>query len=188
MQDLETESLWSHILGECMEGELKGTRLEVIPSVMTDWKRWKEIEPETKAVLLSRTTDNYTNAFYRNLDKFVVGAIIGGKARHWTFDDLAERKGINDEFGGTPLWVTIETDGFGVHLFDRSIDGETISFNRQGDKWIDDETGSTWEPTTGVAIDGPMAGKEMQRLVSITSLTRAWNVFHPDSAEWRKDD
>ena len=30
MRDLETGSLWSHILGECMEGELMGKKLELI--------------------------------------------------------------------------------------------------------------------------------------------------------------
>ena len=36
MLDQETKSLWSHILGQAMRGPLKGTRLEVIPSTMTD--------------------------------------------------------------------------------------------------------------------------------------------------------
>ena len=31
MQDLETRSLWSHMLGECMAGELKGARLTMLP-------------------------------------------------------------------------------------------------------------------------------------------------------------
>ena len=34
MQDTETKSLWSHILGEAMDGELKGVVLKSLPSDM----------------------------------------------------------------------------------------------------------------------------------------------------------
>ena len=32
MYDVETKSNWSHILGRAMDGEMKGTRLEMLPS------------------------------------------------------------------------------------------------------------------------------------------------------------
>ena len=77
MQDLETKSLWSHILGECMEGELKGQRLEIVPSSMTDWKSWKEQAPETTAVLMSRTSKNYNRDFYKQKPSaFAIGALL----------------------------------------------------------------------------------------------------------------
>jgi hypothetical protein len=45
MLDIETRSLWSHILGEAMAGELKGQLLKPIPSDMVTWAAWKRDHP-----------------------------------------------------------------------------------------------------------------------------------------------
>ena len=51
MYDRQTESLWSQLLGEAVEGELKGTKLEYFPSVMTTWDEWKTRFPDTVALV-----------------------------------------------------------------------------------------------------------------------------------------
>ena len=50
MMDRETESLWSHITGECLEGELTGQHLEQLPSVQTTWEQWSQAHPDTRAL------------------------------------------------------------------------------------------------------------------------------------------
>jgi hypothetical protein len=63
MIDRETESLWSQLLGTAQRGPLKGTELEILPAIMTDWKTWRELHPDTTAVILSRTSKNYRRQF-----------------------------------------------------------------------------------------------------------------------------
>ena len=41
MIDQETGSHWSHLMGTAMKGPLKGEKLEVFPSTMTDWATWR---------------------------------------------------------------------------------------------------------------------------------------------------
>ena len=53
MVDSETKTLWSHILGEAMQGPLQGETLEVIPSVMTEWKNWISKYPESTVMFMS---------------------------------------------------------------------------------------------------------------------------------------
>jgi len=53
MQDLETETLWSHITGEALEGELAGTRLEILPSIQTTWSEWKAAYPGSQVLVKS---------------------------------------------------------------------------------------------------------------------------------------
>jgi hypothetical protein len=48
MMDEETESLWSHVTGEALDGAMKGRRLEVLPSIQTTWNRWTLEHPEAK--------------------------------------------------------------------------------------------------------------------------------------------
>ena len=45
MQDKETGSLWSHVTGECLEGEYEGMQLEMIPVVQTSWQQWSPSIP-----------------------------------------------------------------------------------------------------------------------------------------------
>lgn len=50
MQDLETNSLWSHVTGECLEGELVGTHLTMVPMVQTSWTKWVAAHPDTRVL------------------------------------------------------------------------------------------------------------------------------------------
>ena len=47
MYDRQTNTLWSQLLGEAVEGPLKGTRLEFLPSWQTTWEDWKTQHPNT---------------------------------------------------------------------------------------------------------------------------------------------
>ena len=50
MQDKKTGSLWSHVTGECLDGEYKGTQLEMIPVVQTTWAEWSKDHPDTRVL------------------------------------------------------------------------------------------------------------------------------------------
>ncbi len=58
MVDTETESLWSHLLGKAMEGELKGTVLETLPATMVSWQSWKADHPATTVTASGMTTSS----------------------------------------------------------------------------------------------------------------------------------
>ena len=47
MFDRETNSLWSQLLGEAVEGPFKDTRLDFVPAVHAKWSEWKEQHPDT---------------------------------------------------------------------------------------------------------------------------------------------
>ena len=47
MMDEQTGTLWSHVTGEAMDGDLAGNYLEDFPVVQTTWSWWKEKFPET---------------------------------------------------------------------------------------------------------------------------------------------
>ena len=90
MRDLETESLWSHILGECMQGELKGKKLELIPAEMTTWKQWLADHPQTTVLDMSPTAKRFDRECFKRMQPvFVITArqvvprihAFAGKAR-----------------------------------------------------------------------------------------------------------
>lgn len=182
MYDRETNSLWSHILGEAMQGQLQGTRLQQIPSVMTDWKTWRTDHPETTVLLISRTSTEYRREFYQRPERFVLGIAEGGKPKAWGFDDLARASVVNDQWNDTRVLVAFDRESLTARLYDRTIDDRSLTFRiAEGKALIDEETKSTWEPTTGRAIAGPLAGRYLTPLPAIVSYKHVWFKFHPNS-------
>ena len=81
MMDLQTGSLWSHLLGRAMRGPLGGQELDMLPSAMTDWKTWRSEHPDTTVLALSRTSREYQRDFYRDPSQFVFGMAEGDLSR-----------------------------------------------------------------------------------------------------------
>ena len=50
MMDEETGTLWSHVLGEGIEGPLAGRKLASVPSVQTTWAAWQAAHPGTRVL------------------------------------------------------------------------------------------------------------------------------------------
>src|SRR5260370_29305221 len=47
MRDLETNSNWQQIGGDCFEGQMKGKRLTMVPFLYTTWGWWHGRTPDT---------------------------------------------------------------------------------------------------------------------------------------------
>jgi hypothetical protein len=182
MIDEETRSLWSHLLGEAMQGPLKGTLLESVPAEMVTWESWKREHPQTTVLNLSRTARNYVKQFYRRPQDFVFGWIENGQAYAGGFDMLIKNPVLNVKLAKSAMVVTFDKDSTAAHLFSSVVDKRTLQF--VGDKpgrMQDSQTESTWNSNTGTAVEGPLKGKRLQQLVGIVSYAQAWNLFHPDT-------
>lgn len=181
MIDQETGSLWSHILGTARQGPLRGKQLEQIPSVMTDWQSWSRAHPDGTVALLSRTSRDYATEFYRYPAHFVLGITRRGAAKAWSFDSLQRSPAVNDTFQDQPVVVLFDSDSVTARLFSRRVDGRTLTFEHRDGLFRDRASGSTWDPITGRAVDGPHRGAYLQALPAIVSYRHTWKVFHPQS-------
>ncbi len=188
MQDLQTKSLWSHLLGTCMEGSLQGKQLKQIPSVLTSWQSWRDAHPQTTVIALSPVVD-YTNDMLNRPDELVLGLQLQGKTKAWTFVQLTRQPAIQDEFGGRPILVFYDRQVFSAAIFDRRLAGQTLTFgpppSGQTHQLVDESTGSTWDMHNGLAIDGPLEGQRLQALPATVSYFHAWDQFHPNSEYWQ---
>lgn len=183
MYDTETNSLWSHILGEAMKGPLRGKRLEMIPSAMTDWGSWKARHPDGTVAMLSRTSHEYTREFHAKPHRFVLGIASGAQAKSWSFDLLKQSPVLLDEWDGQPVVVAFDRASMTARLYDRRMDDLTLSFRTENNKLTDDHTGSSWDPITGRALTGPLRDRYLNALPAIVSDRSAWFRFHPNSRE-----
>ena len=108
---------------------------------------------------------------------------------------LKEEKVINYDVNGQDLVVFFKSgttsaldkssiklsrDVGATGVFDPNLDGQKLTFRAGGDNIMDNETGSVWN-ILGQAIEGPLAGKELTRIVHADHFWFAWGAFKPDT-------
>jgi hypothetical protein len=184
MVDLETRSLWSHILGECVHGPLKGEKLrQLIADTMT-WKAWRSAYPDTTVLNLSRSSKDYGAEFYAKPERFAYGFAVNGKHFHATFATLRKSSVRNITLDGRPLLLTFDPESTAARLFSRRLDDRDLTFVATDRGLIrDSQTGSLWDRTRGIAVAGPLKAKQLEHEPAIITLTRKWKLFHEDSTE-----
>lgn len=110
-------------------------------------------------------------------------------------DLLAEVGVIDDTQGGQDL-VVFHTPGTASALgastiadaedvgatgvFDPSVNGQRLTFTRDGDTFVDDQTGSRWN-IVGQATEGPLAGEQLTKIVSGDHFWFSWAAFKPET-------
>ncbi len=200
MYDRETGSLWAQILGEAIEGPLKGTRLEFIPALHTTWADWKAQHPDTLA-LVKGYSGNFTpySDYYSSsqpgvigearrdnrlyVKEFVIGVERDGEAVAYPFSALNQTPVVNDTIAGEPVLVVFNADtGAGAVFHRLTPAGQTLTFAaKDGLTLTDAETGSTWAGMTGLATEGPLAGTQLTRLKSTSAFWFGWKDWYPDT-------
>jgi len=184
MIDSETRSLWSHLLGKAMAGPLKDKQLESIPSTMTDWATWVSRHPETTVTVLSRMTNRYKRIVNQEDPELLIGYTNGMKSRAWPLIYLRKQSLVNDHLDDQPLLISYDHAGGTAVVFDRTVDGRTLTFADDRGDMVDHETGTTWDRVTGKAIAGELAAHALRQLRGIISLNHAWASFYPESTYW----
>jgi len=131
----------------------------------------------------------------------VVTVDLNGETAAYPYDVLQEVRAVNDTVGGVPivvLWApgtasALDADsvagGGGVGAattFSREFDGQTLTFALDGERFVDEQTGSAWN-VPGQAVSGPAAGRELPPVVSVNHFWFSWAAFRPDTRVYATD-
>ena len=125
----------------------------------------------------------------------VITVDSGGEAVAYPYDVLRQARVVNDTVGEEPvvvLWepgtasaldegaVAAGRDVGSAGVFSRTLDGRTLTFRSEGDRIVDEQTGSEWSPL-GRALEGELTGEQLERVVSIDHFWFSWAAFRPDT-------
>ena len=125
----------------------------------------------------------------------VVSIDAPAEAVAYPLETLSEAGVVNDRIGNTPVtlfWqagttsaldaasIAASRDVGAVGVFERTLDGRNLTFQADGDAFVDEETGSTWN-VLGAATAGPLAGEQLSKVVHDNTLWFAWAAFKPDT-------
>ena len=72
-----------------------------------------------------------------------------------------------------------------VVVYNRVLDGETLTFKRKSGKFKDVQTGSSWG-ITGYCHEGKLKGKQLKIQPHSNHFAFAWLAFYPDSEIYKK--
>ncbi|CAE6500880.1 DUF3179 domain-containing protein [Candidatus Nitrosotenuis uzonensis] len=199
MYDRNTDSQWSQAMGQSITGELAGQKLARIPFDVAKWSDWKNLHPDT-LVLTTETghlrpygSDPYGDYYtdpriifpVKHQDdrmhpkEIILGFDHADSYKAYKLTDVEDKGIVNDEFGGQKI-LLVSVSPFTIRAFDRVVDGETLEFAKTGDMITDKQTSSEWN-VDGVAVSGPMEGKQLVRLVYDPGFWFEWVAFHPDT-------
>lgn len=204
MYDRETDSLWSQVSGEAIYGPYEGAKLKILPALLTTWKQWLDEYPGTETLDKSGSDqykfdpykpyygDDSVGLFGRTVvdervaaKEFVLGVKLGDHTRAYPFSVLSEAPVVNDELNGAPLLIAFDPESGSAAAFHRVIDGRALTFELLRDILTDVETGSTWSKVTGRGLSGPLAGRKLAQIPSITLFWFAWVDYNPGADVYR---
>lgn len=128
----------------------------------------------------------------------VVGVLgENGAAHGYQLSFLQENRVINDQLGGRPITIfwksgtasaldsrsIPEGDDVGsTGVFAAEADGQTLTFTVvENGQFVDGQTGTTWD-IFGQALEGPMAGEELESIPHHDTFWFVWSTFQgPES-------
>jgi hypothetical protein len=203
--DRETDSNWSQMRLDCVNGELKGREVETYPMVETTWLTWKEMYPDTR--VLSRNTGynrsygRYPYGDYRTDDDFllfpvaneddripnkerVLGVLQDGTVRVYRFTDFGESVHVlQDTLKGNDLVIVgSEEHNFMLAFRNNTADKKGLSFSAVQDQFpvvLTDNEGNLWD-VNGRAVAGPSIGDRLGIMPSFMGYWFSFAAFYPD--------
>ena len=137
MYDRETESYWYQVGGVAIKGALKDKKLSVLPSLLTSWKQWKAIHPNTKVLSIKTGfVRNYQSDPYVGYDALnskpafpvsitdkrlpskekVIGIEVDSVAKAYPVR-AAQGRTLQDEISGQKIEVVGDKEGISAQIF-----------------------------------------------------------------------
>jgi hypothetical protein len=204
--DRLTDSNWSQMRLDCVNGDLRGNKINTFPLFETTWETWRSMYPHTQVVSTqtghNRNYGRYPYGDYRTNHNNIIfpykpkdgrlatkervhGVIVNGKAKAYRFDSFPdELKVIEDVFEGKPIVIAGSTALNFIVSFERTLEsGTSLDFSpiSNGDisaEIMTDNEGNTWN-IFGEAVSGPRKNQKLTPTVSFIGYWFSWAAFYP---------
>ena len=199
-EDATTKSWWQQATGISITGPLKGYALKEFPSSQMTLDAWLRKNPNS---LVMKPDTLFMDRYFRleDYDKgtmqsdlvrrdnaswqhnsWIVGVANSYSSKAYDWNDLLQKRIIQDSVDEMPILLTMENDSASFHAYDRRIDGTPLSFRISDNKklLVDESTHSSWN-MDGLCIDGSLKGKRLVPVQSYNEFWHSWQTFHKNA-------
>jgi len=198
-EDVTTSSWWQQANGVSITGPLKGYALKEFPSSQMTLDAWLReypnslvLKPDTLFMDHYFKLEDYDkgtmhsplvrrdSASWRH-NSWIVGIANSNSSKAYDWNELLEKRIIQDSVEQTPIVLTIENDSASFHVYDRRVDALSLNFSLSAarDRLVDENTHSSWN-MAGECVDGSLKGRRLQSVQSYNEFWHAWRTFHKD--------
>lgn len=198
LRDQESGTWWYQATGRAAYGTREGQRLTEIPCRQMTLGAWLALHPAS----LVLQPDAMFADIYKQLESFdharmietdangqaipwqefgwVVGLEAGGVERVYDWNNLVNRRVLNDTLGVTPVVIAVAQDTTNFGAWRRTLDGATLTFaiDSAGHGMRDAESGSLWD-WNGACTAGTYTGRRLEPLEAHQEYWHTWQTFHP---------
>lgn len=208
LYDRETDSMWSQMMLQSVNGARKGEKNEFYQLIETTWGTWKKWYPDSKVMSVSenlgKNFDSYPYGNYRTNDEYLLYSVptklknIPNKERI-----LAIRNnGVVlytrfNEFTSDYPFRTRKIGGEDIYVFGSSVDNYMFAFKSETKEGVkieidelllgktegalfSDTEGNIWS-IFGEAMEGERKGEMLQVPENYIGYAFAWAAFYPES-------
>jgi len=208
VSDFQTLSRWHPLSGIAIEGSLKGKKLRKISTIVTSWKEWKKIQPDTDVAYASaelrhrehgRGTNKigHPNKFYKAItrtdDRLPSNELVFGLVGNDSESGLAiplrkvkEKPFLEISFQKQPILLLIWGDSE-VNAFIRKHGNEVLKIESCNKEFMcRDHTGTVWN-RWGKAVSGPHKGASLQPARGYMTEWYEWSDGFPKTTIYSSD-
>ena len=200
-EDATTHSWWQQATGIAITGPLKGTSLPEIPSQQETLEAWLATHPGSMVML----PDTIYNEDYKDLANYDNGTIKGSlehrdsgswKFKSWVvgvaqpqaakaydWNELVQKKTIQDSLPSLPLLLTIEKDTATFYVLDRRVNDKVLQFTNNNGTLLDSDTQSLWT-MSGLCTEGVLKGQQLRTVQAYQEFWHSWRTFHPATTQY----
>ena len=203
--DRGTNSNWSQMEIECVNGPLRGESPQLYSVVETTWKNWKEAYPDSKVLTTStgykKPYGNYPYGDYRSSEKLlfplthqddrlhrkarVLGVNINGVKKAYPIGEFPGTVAVReDNLNGIDIIIVGSSSRKFAVAFEAHLNGNSdIEFKSEREDWeiiLKDDLGNKYN-IFGEVVSGPNKGESLNRVRSYIAYWFAWAAFNPDT-------
>jgi uncharacterized protein DUF3179 len=205
-KDRGTGSRWQQSSLRAISGPLQGARLQLYPFLLTNWREWRRLHPDTVVLKplpgyadripeknkmiregLSGEGAAPGDVTYHDgrlkPKTMVLGVDVDGASKAFPLDVLRRTRVVNDVLGGKPVLVVHQPSSDTTTAFVARAGGRSLTFtaaNAEASELVDRESGSRWN-AYGACRSGQLKGSQLETIVLEPEYWFAWSEFHRDT-------
>jgi len=201
LYDRKTDTNWSQLRLEAVNGTLIGEKPTLINVVETNWKTWKTLYPNTKVLSTNTGFDRNYNVYpygdYKTNQNFFLFAVnplndalphkervyaimTDTKAIVYRFQNFQNGKALKQSFEGKK-YLVVGNENL-INSFELNSSQATLNFTfsfNNSETFFTDDEGNSWN-AFGTAISGPRTGEVLKSAKSVVSYWFAIAAFYPN--------
>jgi len=202
--DRNTDSNWSQMRQDCVNGTLAGEKASTYQIIETSWRTWRALYPQTKVLSretgFSRTYGNYPYGSFRTDHEYLIFPVSSlderllAKTRVLALADNDETLAfpltrfsgsgqtvIQEKLGDAEIIaVGSQSSNFALAYYRNLPDGTLLEFSDSTEPLpalLEDQEGNIWD-MFGVAISGPRQGQQLEAVQGYMGYWFAIGAFH----------